>query len=269
MVTRIAQEPLIHFLLLAVGIFLLQALFGSEDREVIVVDQTTREHLFQQAQDLKVEPLTEADRARVIDTFIEEEILVREARARGYNDSTRIRSLLIKNMRFLLSGEVDDPSEDELKAYFEKNPEKFVGPKTYSIVTVQFNDVSEVSDDVLPFLNNGGDPSGVGTRPVWYGTKVIDTTETEIVTAFGRETGSEILKLSPGLSWYGPFLMQDGGAAIIRLVAARDPQIPDFETIQEWVSNQWVTDTTRDKLRREIASISENYLIEITSDEDE
>lgn len=46
------REPLVHFLALAALLFLANAIFSRDDREVIRVDIATQEYLIDQRQDL-------------------------------------------------------------------------------------------------------------------------------------------------------------------------------------------------------------------------
>lgn len=89
------REPLVHFLGLAALLFVANAVFSGEDREVITVDVATQEYLVQQRQDLLLRDMTDEEKAAVVESFIEEEILVREARKRGLENGARIRALLV------------------------------------------------------------------------------------------------------------------------------------------------------------------------------
>jgi hypothetical protein len=77
------REPLVHFLGLAALLFVVNAVFSGDHREVITVDIATQQYLIQQRQELVLRDMTEDEKAAVVGSFIEEEILVREARKRG------------------------------------------------------------------------------------------------------------------------------------------------------------------------------------------
>lgn len=261
---RVVREPLIHFLALAAGIFALQFIVGADDREVIVVDQATRDYLIEQREELQLAPLTEEDKERIIDSFVEDEILVREARARGFDDNSRVRALLLQNMRFFLASDVGEPTDEELRAFFEENREKFIGPVTYSFALAQFSEVAEITPDVIAHLNDGGDPNDVATRPVPFGSEPVRTSEREIVAAFGRENAREILDLAPGSEWHGPYISRDGVAAMVKMVSINDRQMPPFETVRNWVATDWLSAETGKVTGAEIDRMRANYRIEFT-----
>ena len=95
------QEPLVHFLVVAALLFVASASFSEDDRDVIFVDTATQEYLIQQQQDLLLRNMTDSEKQQAIESFIDDEILVREARKRGFENNSRIRSLLTQNMRFI------------------------------------------------------------------------------------------------------------------------------------------------------------------------
>ena len=105
---RFIREPLVHFLTIAVLLFVLNAVFSVDDREVITVDVAAQEFLVQRRQELLLRPMTDEEKTEVVQDFIEAEILVREARKRGFENNSRIRSLLIQNMRFFMTSEIPD-----------------------------------------------------------------------------------------------------------------------------------------------------------------
>ena len=113
----IRDEPLIHFALLAALLFVAQALWAQDDREVISVDIATQDFLIKQKEDLLLRPLTAEEKEEVIASYVEDEMLVREARRRGFNNSSRVRALLIQNMRYFYSSDLAAPDESELRAF--------------------------------------------------------------------------------------------------------------------------------------------------------
>ena len=117
----VRHEPLVHFIALAGLLFLASALWSGGVREAIRVDKATQDFLIKQRSDLLLRPLTLEEEQQVVEDFVEEEILVREAKKRGLENSSRIRRLMVQNMRFLLSGDLAKPTQSELRSFFEKN----------------------------------------------------------------------------------------------------------------------------------------------------
>lgn len=125
---RILREPLIHFVALAGMLFTAQAIYAGDNREIIRVDKTTQDFLIKQRGELLLQDLTEEEQQETIENYVEEEILVREARKQGFDDSSRIRSLMVQNMRFFIGSDIGEPTEQELREFFEKNIDRFTSP---------------------------------------------------------------------------------------------------------------------------------------------
>ena len=143
-------EPLVHFLILAGFLFALEHVWSSKQKEKIVVDQQTVEFLINQREELELRQLSTEERRQVINTFIEEEILYREAYKRGLDKGdSRMRRNLILKMRGLLMGEIQRPTETELKEYFEIHRHQYRRPATLSLEHVFFRDSSKVPKGLL------------------------------------------------------------------------------------------------------------------------
>ena len=82
----------------------------------------------------------------------DDEILVREARRRGYDDSSRIRTLLIQNMRFFIKQDLPAPGVEVLRAYFETNIERFTRPPSLDMEQVYFEDAGSIPGNLLEEL---------------------------------------------------------------------------------------------------------------------
>jgi len=111
---RWLRAPLVHFL--AGGAAVFWALHGppAERRAPIVVSATDIDRLrLDYARETGLEP-TSADEAALVEKAIEDELLLREAVARGLDRNDRsVRSWLVEQMRVL----ADDPADDPDRLY--------------------------------------------------------------------------------------------------------------------------------------------------------
>lgn len=261
---RLAHEPLLHFLGLAALLFVFNALFSGDGREVITVDTATQEYLIEQRQDLQLRELTPEERKEVIDTFIEEEILVREARKRGFENSSRIRTLLIQNMRFFLASDIPEPTEEELRAFFDENIEEFVSEPTMTFDHAFFRDPDSVPADTLQLLLEGADHRSLGDTD-FMTERLIGITEQQLVATFGREPAAEILAIEDEL-WHGPFLSNEG-AHFLRMTERSAAKRPTFEMVKSWIGTQWLQNKNREVTDRAISDMRQNYRVEIAAQE--
>jgi hypothetical protein len=264
MKSSVFREPLFHFLGLAALLFVVNAVFSGDEREVITVDAATQEYLIEQRQNLVLRNLTEQEKAETIETFVEEEVLVREARKRGFENSSRIRTLLIQNMRYFMNGEIAEPTEEELRAFFEQNIELFESPSTVTYDHALFIDPGDIPPDALSLLRSGESPDELGDID-WRNTKIIRASEAAIVATFSRQVAPEILAIEDE-RWYGPFI-SDNGVHFLRVAERHPPWRPDWEAAKNWVDSEWLRMKNQEIIDREMAAMLRNYRIEIEQTE--
>lgn len=261
-IARVLREPLVHFLALAALLFAAQAVFVGDTREVIIVDAEAQAFLFDQQEQLLLRPLTDEDRQEIVDTFIEEEILVREATKRGFNESSRIRALLLQNMRFFIAGDLPEPSDKELREFFAANPETFESPPTIDLEHLLFEDPAAMQADVVEQLNGGADPSSMGATELAFGRQMRFMDGRRLGQAFGAESARQIMAINDD-AWHGPFSSPQGAAHVIRVTGRNAPRMPDFDTARDWVSTSWLAAKSRELMDRELDSMRPNYRIEV------
>jgi len=147
-VMKLLREPLAQFLLIGAALFGIFAVWGAPVAPVASTGQivitpglldnfrTSYERANGRAPDAK-----ELDQA--VDAYVREEVLNREARALGLDrDDTIVRRRLAQRMEFISTADVEGrtASDDELRAYFQKNSGMFKGPDG---TTPEFTDVKE------------------------------------------------------------------------------------------------------------------------------
>lgn len=256
----IRKEPLVHFLALAALLFAANALFSADDREAITIDAATREYLIEQQQELLLRPMTDREKDEVIKSFIEEEILVREARKRGFENSSRIRALLIQNMRFFMASEIPKPTREDLQEYFEDNAERFRSASSVTFDHTFFLDARDVPEDALERLRAGADHKSLGNTAS-IGATLPYMREPQVVQAFGRKLAPDILAINDD-QWHGPF-ESPHGVHFLRIAVRNPGKMPSFEEADNWVEQEWILEKNREIVEREIASVRDNYRIEL------
>ena len=260
-VTSLLKEPLIHFAIFAVLIFAVNGLRGGKEQEVIIVDAATQTYLFEQERELLLRDLEEEEKQVIIDSFIEDELLVREARKRGFTDNSRVRALLIQNMRFFLREDLARPSEEELKRFFHGNLDTFSTSKAISYDQVFFQDPDAIPQTTLEDLRGGADFKTMGERNPLGPMPLVKATKRNIAASFGSAEAAKILAINDQ-EWHGPFL-SSVGVHFLRIRMHHDAVQPHFEDVRDWVVMQWELTQHRSKLERDLAQIKKGYRIQI------
>ena len=130
---RLFREPLFHFLLLGAAIFALSHFSSSStvaptgglnDHRIVIPAQQVA--LLRNGYVLdNNRPPTDAELQHLIDAYVREEILVREARAQGLDrDDTIIRRRLVQKMDFAVA-DPPTPPDSELESYLAQHPATF------------------------------------------------------------------------------------------------------------------------------------------------
>ncbi len=130
--SKLLKEPLLHFLLIGVGLFFLFSQLNSEeeasDTQQIIINKSTLEVLSGTFMEENSNPPTEIEIQELLENVIREEVLSREAIALGLDKDDRIiRHRLAQKMQYLFEdvAMVEEPSDEVLKAYFQENNSSF------------------------------------------------------------------------------------------------------------------------------------------------
>ena len=255
------REPLVHFVAAAGLLFLVSALWSGSAHEAIRVDKATQDFLIKERAELLLRPLTPQEEQQVAEEFIEEEILVREAKKRGLDNSGRIRRLLVQNMRFLLSRDLTQtkPTQTELRAFFEKNQERYESSPTLTLDHVFFADPEHVPEGTLSQLKQGAKHSAMGDSNSFMGRKVAAASKGQLAGLLGPDAARAILTIEDS-DWHGP-IMSPRGAHFIRIAKRNPARQPRFEDAETWIEGEWMAAKRREILNRELEAMRKNYQI--------
>ena len=167
--TRLLRDPLVVFLLIGGGIFLLYSKLNPA--EEIDAENPNRIEITSDIQNLLVSewssrwnrPPTPEEFKGLLDSHIKEELLFREASKLGLDQAdTIIRRRLAQKMEFLTSDVADfeEVTDEKLQAYFKENAENYQQPAELGFQQIYFSadkrqDPAADAAALLPSLNDG------------------------------------------------------------------------------------------------------------------
>ena len=144
---RLLREPLLHFLLIGAGLFVIYhyvrpaPVAPQSDREIrLSLDELSQ--LAMQFQSQWHRSPTVEEVGRLVEANIKQEILYREALAMGLDkDDTIVKRRMAQKMQFLAEDVAtqSEPTTAELRSWFAKNGEKFAMPKRVSFRHLYFS----------------------------------------------------------------------------------------------------------------------------------
>ncbi len=292
LIKQAAREPLLHFLLLGLCLFLAYGSLNPNntetDQDRIVVDRDTLLTYMQyraKAFDAKragqqLEAMPSERRQQLIDSYIREETLYREAKALQLdkNDSVA-RQRMIQQMRYLMQSMITasiELTEDELQAYQEKYAERYAEPAKTTFTHVFFSTAGRSDDEAqqlakqqLAELNQQQIPFhkalGFGERFLYHRNYVQKEADF-IASHFGETLQAAVSALPTSeTEWQGPYPSPYGYHLV--LVVQQTPEYhPTFDEVKSRVAQDLMQERRQQQVDRAIAQMIERYDVEVSVD---
>jgi peptidyl-prolyl cis-trans isomerase C len=255
----VRREPLVHFAILGALLFGADALRQSAERETILIDQPTVQTLVDQQVQLLGRPLSEAERARVVQGMIDDAVLLREAYKRGLEQDSLVEQHLVQKMRFLLNEDLPEPSEAELRAYLQANLERYRNPPTVTLDQVYFANPAAVPEGLLERLRAGAGIEGLGDPLYMLGHRITGYSARDLGDLFGADLAKQIFELPPG-EWEGPMRSAEG-VHFVRVITKQPARVPAFEEVQNSVREDWRRTRQSEIVAQRVAELRQHYRI--------
>ena len=248
------REPLVHFLVIGALLFALGAFLGggpesSQDRVVVVTEQDV-ERLRVAWQRQWRRPPTQEELRGLIDNYIREEILFREAIEMGLDENdTMIRRRLVQKIEFLTEDPVVqiEPSEEEMRQHFDANPDEYRQPARLTFTHIFFSLDSRgegawaEAEAVLGDLRAMSDPP---LRAPELGDRFMmqydypRRSEADVARHMGREFAEAMFQLTEE-GWQGP-LLSGYGVHLVRVTETSESSLPEFGALRERIRDDLV-----------------------------
>jgi hypothetical protein len=228
---RWLREPLLHFLLLGCGLFMLYGWVGGRAKgggDTIVITQGQIEQLRAGFARMYQHPPDPSELQGLIDEAIREEIYYREAMALGLDrDDTIVRRRLTQKLQFVSENvtPIPEPTDAELEAYLRNHPQQFQREVYYSLTQVYLDPGlhgARLADDVQTLLARlqrfGSVPETIGDASLMP-QSFERTPAAELARLFG-EKFEIALRAVPIGQWSGP--VPSGFGVHLVLIRERD-----------------------------------------------
>ena len=256
MLKRIFEEPLFFFLLIGSAAYIIYQFLIPSSLEKIIVKPEVIRGIEENQKLLLGRDVTKEDIALAVQSYIEDEVLIREAVKRKYDKADgRVRQRLLSMMRFSLDEQVPEPSINQLKVYYEENKPKYITPEK-----IQFNEVyfpfgsSNIPIDSTEFLTQLEKGSS-STENV----PIREITESQIKQYFIDSDNNRFI-YSVEMEWIGPLKSKEG-IHYIRKVGIIEQDEPEFEDILNYIKEDWVFLKKKEIQNKKIELMKKNYEI--------
>ena len=195
------------FFVIGLFIFILDIGFNSEqDSKDIYISDQELTSLLSAWQSQVGRPPSDEEIVNIINNFVQEEILYREALLLDLDQEDRIiKRRLAQKITFLKQETIpDDPSQKELEKFFEQNKNNYYVPATYSFSHHYFSKESSAKEKAAKAFNDyqthGAELKG---DPFFLGKNFYQNSADEIKKNFGELFFLAIENLTLN-EWSGP-----------------------------------------------------------------
>jgi hypothetical protein len=246
-------EPLVQFLLIGACIYGAYALFGAPEDDfrdtTIHVDANRIDAFISQWESRWNRPPTRQELDGIIQAYVREDILYRQAVAMGLNEDDPItRRRMAQKLEFLTSdlAQMKQPQEGELEQYFRDNQALYRKPDLITFSQVFFNPDArddatlDIAAEVLAQLRSAGEPDA---QMLQAGDRFMlqdyfpSATETDIARQLGSGFAAAVMQFEPG-QWHGPVL-SGYGVHLVYIYDFREAPPAVFEAVQARVLEDW------------------------------
>jgi hypothetical protein len=266
--SRLLRDPLVHFLLGGALLFALYAQVGQgrERRDRVVAGEAEVERLATTFARTWMRPPTRAELDGLVDDFVTEEILYREALELGLDrNDLVIRRRLRQKMEFLAQ-DLTDPSADDaqLGTYLAENEERFLEPERWSFRQVYVDRERDGEARVaalLDRLRENPDAAESAGDPTLLPRQLESASAREIDGTFGAGFAAALAGAELE-AWLGPYPSAYG----LHLVQIREHvpgRLPSLDEIRPIVEREWSTEQRRELNERFERGLRERYEIEV------
>jgi peptidyl-prolyl cis-trans isomerase C len=275
-VKRWLREPLLHFLIIGLVLFGFYAYInrgrsGTASPKQIGLSFDELRTMTAYFESQWHRPPTSQEFQAMVEDKIKEEVLYREGLVMGLDkDDTIVKRRMAQKAQFLAEdvAAAHEPSIAELKAWFEKNTEKFALPSRCSFRHIYFSPdkrATNTRDDATKALARiAGQPedstmsTSVADRFMfqdYYG----DRTPSAIAKEFGPQFAVALEKLKPG-SWQGP--IESGyGWHLVFVDTVIPGRIPAFEEVESEVKTAWLSEQKAQAWQKAYQTMRAKYTV--------
>ena len=248
---RLLREPLLHFLLLGAGLFLVHSLLqrpGAAEPGEIVVRRAEIEQLAAGFAKTWQRAPTAEELVFLVNDRVREEIYGREARALGLDrDDTVIRRRLRQKLEFVTDdiAALAEPSEEELEQHLRAHPEAFRSELRLTFLQVCLDPQrrgAQLAKDVAGLLAEL-QPAGPRADVAQLGdSRLLEPRfsglgRSEIARLFGEPFAQALAALEPG-RWHGP-LESGYGVHLVCICEREEGRVPELAEVRAAVRRDW------------------------------
>jgi hypothetical protein len=277
-VRKVIREPLVHFLLIGAGLFVLFGWRGNPalvpggqsgpQSSKIIVTQGAVDQLVAMFTKTWQRPPSQEEVEGLVKDFVREEIYYREALAIGLDrEDTVVRRRMRQKMEFIFEdiSAQSEPTDEDLLAHLKKHPDLYSLDPRVSFLHVYVNEDrrgrnSEAdARQILARLRQGVDPATAGD-PFLMEQDDRLCYLWEIRKQFGEAFTKSLIELKPG-KWEGP-VRSGFGLHLVFVNECVEGRLPELNEVRELVKRDWEAEQRKILKEAAYTKLRERYTVE-------
>jgi len=245
--SRLAREPLVRFLLIGAVLFAGMQAIRSVERPVVRIDAAELDQLAAYWEAQTGRRPNKSELAGIINDRIDEELLAREALRLGLDKNDMIiRRRLAQKMSFATDDTpAREPTEAQLRAYYQATAARYAAPERVSFQQVFFSGdrpnggAAKAAAQALERAEEAGreDPSG---DPFLFPLAYQDVNLPDLVRDYGTAFVKTLETARLG-AWAGP-VISPYGWHLVKVTARRPGAATAFEAVRDQVRDAYLSE---------------------------
>jgi len=288
---NIFKQPLFHFLLVGLGFFILFQILNPEQEKykTIVVDkESLLTHLQYRSKafnndvfEQRLADMPSEELKLVINEFVREEVLYREAMALGLDQEDYIiKRRMIQKVEFMTEGVTDalvELNDQDLVKYYQENKDDYYFPPQVTFTHVFFGTEKWGKEKAaqnaaleIKYLNQHSIPFEAATSRgdrFHYHTNYVERDLESIASHFGKSMADEIFESTPTDQWLGP-LESPYGYHLLLLTSMSPGVYPDLSEIKDKVNEDALYWKKQQRNAEIVQSLVDTYEVKLEYPQD-
>ena len=264
LVDKLINEPTVHFFVISVVVFIVYAISNLNGDDVIELDQREIDARILMQEMVSGQPLTSEQQEFITASYVEEQILVKEAVELGLDNDARIHDMLAQKMRHVLSGDIIQPTLAELESFYSSNSELYRAPATVSVDELILDTRNEIPIEIQTLISEGVNSDEILEMASGSSAPLPNANHLDLSNIFAPEFADAVFQ-SQGNEWIGPF-SSNRGQHFLKIIERSEERIPPMAEIADRVRLDWITQEEEIRLQQEVNKLWDRYEIIINDD---
>lgn len=252
------RDPFVLFLLIGGVIFAGYAAVSAK-AATIAVPLTVQRALAEDYELMTGRKPDATARSKLIRDYVADEVLFREAVARGMHMTDKTtRQRLVDRVRFLIAGAPADPSEEQLVNHYAEHTASYRAEPQITLEHVFFEKAPADAPALLATLRGGGRVKG---DDFWMGRTLPNYGVSMIRGMFGQQFLRAVQDAPVG-TWTGP-VTSGRGVHFVRVRDRAPSALLPYPQVREQVRQDYLAAQSGDAVAVEVAKLERNYAIDV------